>query len=330
MAMIIDGSYGEGGGQILRTCLSLSCITGEEVEIVNIRRGRKNPGLRTQHLKGVLLLKEMCNAKVEGARIGSTRIKFVPNHIRGGVYRVDMGTAGSITLILQTSLLPSFFADKKVILKISGGTDVPFAPPIDYYHYVLLPFLRKMGASMGIKVIERGYYPEGGGKVEVDVEPSNLKGIVVESRGELRGMKGYLNLRNLPIHIADRMCSSLRDIPIEKDIRNSGISRGCGLLLLAKYDNTILAGDELCKKGIKAEKIAANALEKLRMEMGSGVTVDTHMADHLIAFASAALGETSYLVGKITNHAKTNAWVVEKFGAKVEIRDKKVRVQAYM
>ena len=328
--MIIDGSYGEGGGQILRTALSLSCITGESVEIINIRKGRRNPGLRTQHLKGVLLLKDMCDAQVEGARIGSTRIKFKPDRISGGVYKVDMGTAGSITLILQTSLLPSFFADRTTILKISGGTDVPFAPPIDYYRFVLLPLLKNMGADIDIKIIERGYYPEGGGRIEVKIEPSNLNGIAVEERGELQEIKGYVNLRNLPIHIVNRMCATISDIPVERDVRNSGISKGCGIILLARYKNTIISGDELCKKGVPAERIATNALEKLRREMNSKATVDIHMADHLITFASMARGETHYLISEITNHTKTNAWVVEKFGVKVEIKENTVRVQAYM
>lgn len=328
--MKIDGSYGEGGGQILRTSLSLSCITGEEVEITNIRKGRKNPGLRTQHLKGVLLLKKLCNAKVEGARIGSTKIKFTPQRIKGGVYKVDIGTAGSITLILQISLLPSIFADRTTILKISGGTDVPFAPPVDYYRFVLIPFLKRMGAEMKLKIIERGYYPEGGGKVEVEIEPSKLMGLRLEDRGELKDMQGYLNLRNLPFHIAERMCTTLSGIPIERDASNSGISRGCGLLLLARYRNTILSGNELCKRGVPAERIAQNALEKLYKEINSEATVDVHMADHLITFASAAYGETHYFVREVTDHTKTNAWVVEKFGAKVEIKENSVRIQAYM
>ncbi len=328
--MKIDGSYGEGGGQILRTSLALSCITGEEVEIINIRKGRKKPGLRTQHLKGVLLLKEMCNAKVEGARIGSTTIRFSPGRIRGGDYKVDMGTAGSITLLLQTSLLPAFFADRKVKLRITGGTDVPFAPPIDYYRHVLLPFIKRMGAQITVDVIERGYYPEGGGRVEVVVEPSNLMGMEIGSRGKLVEKRGYINLRNLPMHIVDRMLSLLREFDVERDMKNSGISRGCGLLLLAKYEHTILSGDELCKKGIPAERIARNALEKLRKEMNSQATVDVHMADHLITFGAVASGDTSYTVSEITNHARTNAWVVEKFGAKVKIEGKKIKIQAYM
>ncbi len=328
--MKVDGSYGEGGGQILRTTLALSCITGEEVEIIHIRKGRKNPGLRTQHLKGVLLLKEMCNAKVEGARIGSTSIKFSPGRIRGGNYRVEMGTAGSITLLLQTALLPALFADGEVTLRITGGTDVPFAPPVDYYRYVLSPLMRRMGAEITINVIERGYYPEGGGIVEVILKPSNLRGIEISGRGKLVEKRGYINLRNLPMHIADRMLSLLHEFDVNMDLKSTGISRGCGLLLIANYEHTILSGDELCRKGIPAERIVRNALEKLKKEMNSYATVDVHMGDHLITFASVASGETSYAVSEITNHLRTNAWVVEKFGAKVNIEGKKIRIHAYM
>ena len=326
--MRIDGSYGEGGGQILRTSIALSAITGEEVEIVNIRAGRKNPGLRNQHLWGIKLVAMMSNAKVEGLRLGSQRVKFTPSRIKGGEYRVDIGTAGSITLLLQTSILPALFGEDKVIMKLKGGTDVPWAPPVDYYRHVLAPLLSKMGIALEIAVLERGYYPEGGGMVRVEVEPGELKGIQLEHRGKLIDSMAFLNMRNLPLHIVERMEKELRDFIVVKDVRNSGISRGCGVLLVNKFENTVVGADALCRRGIPAEKVAKDALEKMEMEKRSGATVDIHMGDHLIPFGFLAKGKTMYYVREITKHISTNAWVVEQFGGKVRIEKKRVEIHA--
>jgi len=328
MAMLIDGSYGEGGGQILRTSIALSSILGEDVEIVNIRAKRRNPGLARQHLWGIKLAGMMSNAKISGLKVGSQRVIFSPRKIKGGEYKVDIGTAGSITLLLQTAIPIALFADRKVILKITGGTDVSWSPPIDYYRYVLSFFLRRMGANMDIEVIERGYYPEGGGKVRVEIEPTELEGVRVLERGELRGKRAYINMRNLPIHIVERMKKIMKEYEVFEDVGNAGRSRGCGLVALEEYTNTILAGDSLCKKGLPAEKVAKIAIERLDIERKSNSTVDVNMGDHLITFGSVAKGTTAYFVREVTEHIKTNAWVVQKFGKRVKIDGNKIEIQA--
>ena len=326
--MRIDGSYGEGGGQILRTAIALSAILGEEIEIYNIRAKRKNPGLRNQHLWGIKLVGMMSHAKIEGLKVGSKRVRFSPSRLRGGEYRIDIGTAGSITLLLQTAILPALFADDRVILKIRGGTDVPWSPPVDYYRYVLRPLIAKMGARMKIEVIERGYYPEGGGSVRVEIEPSDLRGIILENRGKEIAKKAYVNMRNLPMYIVERMKKVLKDFEIMEDVKNSGISKGCSLVLVEEYERTYLAGDSLCRLEVPAEKVARNAMEKLNMEANSGATVDVNMGDHLIPFGFLARGKTTYYVKEITKHIETNAWVVEQFGGKVKIEGNKVHIQA--
>ncbi|ADD08598.1 RNA 3'-terminal phosphate cyclase [Candidatus Aciduliprofundum boonei] len=326
--MLIDGSYGEGGGQILRTSIALSAILGEDVEIINIRAKRRNPGLAAQHLWGIKLAGMMSNAKVSGLKVGSQRVVFSPNKIKGGEYRIDIGTAGSITLLLQTAIPIAIFADGRVILKITGGTDVSWSPPIDYYRYVLSYFLRRMGVKIDIEVIERGYYPEGGGKVKVEIEPAGLEGLSILKRCEMLGKMAYINMRGLPIHVVKRMSKVLREYKLFEDVGDEGRSKGCGLVILEEYSNTILAGDSLCKRGVPAEKVARIAVEKMEKERNSNSTVDVNMGDHLITFGSLAKGTTVYYVREVTEHIKTNAWVVQKFGKRVKVEKNKIEIQA--
>ncbi|MDK2383414.1 MAG: RNA 3'-terminal phosphate cyclase, partial [Candidatus Korarchaeota archaeon] len=170
----IDGSYGEGGGSILRYALSLSAVTLKPVEVYNIRAKRKKPGLRPQHLNAVMALAKLTEAHVEGARVGSTRVLFVPKNKRGGSFEVDISTAGSVTLVIQALLPACLTSDSDVRFLIRGGTDVPMAPPIDYMREVFLPNLTMMGAHAEIRLIRRGHYPKGGGLVELRVWPSDL------------------------------------------------------------------------------------------------------------------------------------------------------------
>ena len=325
--MLIEGSHGEGGGQILRTAISLAAVMKKEIEIINIRKGRKVPGIKNQHLHGIKLVAEMTDAEVENLKIGATRIKFHPQDIKGGKYKVNIGTAGSITLILQSSMIPALFADSHVIFDITGGTDVSWSPPVDYYRYVLLPLLRKMGARVSMNIIERGYYPQGGGRVIVKIEPSKLKGITIGERGELIYRRAYINLRNLPEHILMRMKSMLQDYEIHEDVKNSGISRGCGILLVHEYENTIIGADNLCRIGVPAERIVKECVKKLQEEIRHNATVDIHMADNIMPFGFLAEGGMKYYVSRITEHTKTNAWVIKKFGGEVEIEENKIEIK---
>ncbi len=327
--MIIDGSHGEGGGQILRSAVALSCILQREIVVENIRKGRKTPGLRNQHMHGIKLAARMCNADVHGLEVGSTRIAFSPGKMRGGRYEVDVGTAGSISLILQVAIPIAIASGDTVEIHVRGGTDVPFSPPVDYYLHVLFPLLGMHGAKIDGKVIQRGYYPEGGGQVYVRVEPSEMGEITINERGKLLGRRAYINLRRLPEDIARRMEGMLEGFDIIRDVANSGISRGCGIVLVNEYERTFIGGDALCRRGVRAEKVAKIALDALESEIRGNATVDRHMGDHLPVFAFIA-GKAEYRVSEITNHARTNLWLVEKFGAKVNVDGRKIRVQAYM
>jgi RNA 3'-phosphate cyclase len=159
----IDGSWGEGGGQIARTAVGFSCALGKSVSVRNIRKGRRQPGLKAQHLAGMKLAAEMCDAEVSGLDIGSTEVEFSPRNNLGGAFSSDVGTAGSVSLVLQTCMLPAITARGPTDLTIGGGTDVPWSPPIDYLRMVILPLLRRMGVDAEISVVQRGFYPAGGG-----------------------------------------------------------------------------------------------------------------------------------------------------------------------
>jgi RNA 3'-terminal phosphate cyclase (ATP) len=166
----IDGSYNEGGGQILRTALALSALTRKSFDMHSIRKGRKVPGLKAQHREGILALKQLCDAKFTDVQVGSESISFYPGRIKHGNFEIDIGTAGSITLLMQSVLLPSIFADGKVSWKITGGTDVSWSPQFDYFANVLVPYARRF-ADIEVKLEKRGYYPKGGGRVLIKINP---------------------------------------------------------------------------------------------------------------------------------------------------------------
>ncbi len=324
----IDGSVGEGGGQILRTAISLSCVTGVPVRVYNIRANRPSPGLKNQHLWGVKLAAQLCGAKVEGLKLGSREILFKPSRIKGGNYKIDIGTAGSITLLLQTVLLPAIFADSPVTFDITGGTDVAWSPPVDYYRYVFFPILKKMGVDVKMRVIERGYYPRGMGRVIVEASPiEKLSPLHIVSRGRELYKHAYINLRGLPYHIVSRMKNTLENFEIHEDVKIENPRKGCGIVLVAVFEKTVLGADSLCRRGVPAEKVASSALEKLKLEIASKSTVDANMADHLIPWLYMAKGG-SYSVREITKHTRTNAWVVSRFGGDVKIEDSKIKVYA--
>ena len=203
----IDGSYGEGGGQILRTGLALSALTTKPVKIFNIRANRPTPGLKRQHMVAIESVMNICNAEVKGLFQGSTTLEFYPGKLRGGDYSFDIGTAGSITLVLQACMLPSLFAEKTTRLSITGGTDVKWSPPWDYFRYVILPLLSKIGVKIDGYLHMRGYYPAGGGKAQVIIYPCD-KIIGTQFPEEITDIRGKVNSANLPRSIAERMKKS--------------------------------------------------------------------------------------------------------------------------
>ena len=201
----IDGSYGEGGGQLARTAVALSAITRKPVRIFNVRARRDEPGLAPQHLAALRAVGAICAARTEGLELGSTAIAFEPDALKGGEYHFDVGTAGSVTLVLQ-AVLPVMLACRSASrFTITGGTDIRQSPPVDYVGEVLLRHLAHMGAHVDFRVRRRGYYPRGGGEVAVEITPARLHAIQWTSPGHLRSLRGAAHVAGLPAHIPERM-----------------------------------------------------------------------------------------------------------------------------
>ncbi len=306
--LTIDGSMGEGGGQILRIALAWSALRSEPVRIRNIRANRPKPGLKPQHLTTVLALKEITDAKVKGANLGSTDIEFIPSEPRRGSYIFDCGTAGSITLMIQ-AILPALLKAKgesKVILR--GGTDVKWSPPADHTTHALLPALKRMGASLDMKLIRRGYYPKGGGEVLLTVKHSKLRGISLTG-GRIEEIRGKVNYSGLPAHVPERMERSavkeLEDYRSTIEIENSKArSPGAAISLVAESENSIIGANALGERGLKAEIVGEKAGKEMREYLEAGAGADAHLADQLLLYAAMA-GNSEILTAGVSSHAKT-------------------------
>jgi len=315
----IDGSEGEGGGQILRSAVALSALTGKELEIFNIRSRRSRQGLAAQHLTAVRGVAEMCGAEMEGDELGSTSLTFRPRAVQGGEYELDVGTAGSITLVLQACLLASLHADGPVALTVKGGTNVRMSPPVDHYLHVLLPMLLEMGIEAEMEVLQRGFYRQGGGVVRATVLPPRaVLPLELEERGRLEGMEGTCFVQNLPEHIAERMDHAVRKvflggrIRMEKQI-SSGPSAGAGIYLSARFGRTVLGADALGEKGVPAERVGESAAAIMREELDGGGTLDVHTADQLLPYMALATGTSSFKVRELSLHLRTQMWLVPQF-----------------
>lgn len=321
----IDGGSGEGGGQMVRTAVGLACALGKGVHIVDIRKGRRQPGLRAQHLAGIKLAAEMCDAEVSGLEIGSTEISFRPRSNTGGRFEVDVGTAGSVSLVLQTCIIPAVTAKGATELTIRGGTDVPWSPPVDYLRMVLLPLLQSMGADVELTVAQRGFYPAGGGEVTAMIAPcGGLKGLDLSSRGDLTGIEGSVACRNLPEHVVERARNAaLKGLADRVSPRFSvdsarGPSTGLSLVLAASYENSVIGASCLGEKGLPAERVGEMAAHNLSEEMSSGATLDEHAADQIVPFMFLADGRSGFIASELTLHARTNLQVAGQFvGRKV-------------
>lgn len=325
----IDGSYGEGGGQILRTAIALSCLTGKEVEITRIRANRPKPGLAAQHLKGIEVAKLISDAEVEGLAIGSTKVVFKPKRIRGGDYRIDIGTAGSVTLILQTIFPPLLLAEKPSKLEIIGGTDVAWAPTVDYFRKVTAKAISELGANFSCELKARGYYPKGGGKIIIEIEPSKLTGKVFESLDcEILGIS---HCQNLPEHVATRQMDSVLDFLSKHGLKARiyvevlrGPSAGSGITIWCGYKGASALGE----KGKRAEEVGFEAAKIFYKEFVSPGVFDSHLADQVMAFAAIGKGVTKFSTTEVTMHQKSNQYVINSFlGEVVRIDEKSKEIQ---
>jgi RNA 3'-terminal phosphate cyclase (ATP) len=319
----IDGSYGEGGGQIFRTALTFSGILKKPLRVHHIRAGRKNPGLQPQHLTAVEALAKVTDARTEGVKIGSDTITFIPNHIIPGDYRFDVGTAGSVTLLLQALMLPLCFAPGKTRLTLIGGTHVPWSPPFHYLHEVLLPILRPMGIFVEATLERWGWYPKGGGILHLEIKPvKELKPVSLVNKGRLRKIRGISATSHLPRHVGERQKDeALRrigkefkidaEIEVLYDVPANG--PGSFFFLVAESEGAIAGFSSLGERGKKAEDVAKEAVDSLKDYVESDGCIDPYLSDQLVPFLSLVKGNSFFTITRTTEHLLTNLWVVQHF-----------------
>jgi RNA 3'-phosphate cyclase len=320
----IDGSYKEGGGQVLRTSIALASLLGRPLKIVNIRANRPKPGLKQQHLAGVRAICEMTGAKAEGLEIGSKKLDFFPGKKHPKSCKIDVKTAGSISLVLQTVLLPCIFSKEVVNIEITGGTDVKWSPSINYFKNVFLGVVRRMGVAVDMDVMGRGYYPKGGGRVRMTITPvERLERLMLLKREDPVSVDGVAHSQNLPSHIVEREIKGVREILKEARISpeyGKGVSTGTGIDLWAVYENTVLGAGDLGERGKPAEKVGRTAGRRLMAEIKSGAAADTHLSDQILPFMALADGESIIKTAGLSNHFKTNRYIVERIlGNRFEI-----------
>lgn len=328
--VVIDGSYGEGGGQILRTSLALSALTGKPLHIVNIRAGRKNPGLRPQHLTAVRAAALVSQAQTEGAKVNSTELRFVPKGLSGGDFNLDISadqpSAGSATLVFQTVFPALLFAGQTSSLRLMRcGTHVAFSPSYDYIEQIFLPTMKRMGAVGELTLVKAGWFPKGGGELVARVEPLTeaLQPIALIERGTLRRLRVLSALSNLKRSIAVRQANQavnrllamgFRQSEIEADIRElPSPSTGTAVFIAAEFEHGVAGFSALGERGKPAEQVADEAVEAFTTYWQTDAPVDRHLADQLVLFMALANGRSVIRTSALSQHAITHIWVVEQF-----------------
>lgn len=321
----IDGSFGEGGGQILRTALSLSCLFQKPFRIFNIRKGRKKPGLMPQHLTSVRAAQLLSQADVEGGRIGSTELSFSPREVKGGDFFFDIGTAGSTMLVLQTLIPALIFSREKSAVTLTGGTHVPFSPSYHYIAGTFLPFLERMGIKMTLTIESYGFYPKGGGKIRAGLIPAaDVKPLRVVERGKILRIEGYSGVGNLPLSIAERQRKALIerihpamedpgcDVDIELlDVPTPG--QGTFVYLRSVSGSSIAGFTSLGERGKRAEAVGDEAAAAFIEYYSTDAVLDPHLSDQIVLYLSMSKEESVFTTSRITRHLMTNLWAISLF-----------------
>jgi RNA 3'-terminal phosphate cyclase (ATP) len=318
----IDGSQGEGGGQILRTAISLSAITGKPVEVANIRAKRSNPGLRQQHMTAIKIIADIFHANVENLKVGAEWVRFAPSDkFEGGSVKVDVGTAGSIPMILMAVVPAVSLSNKNLEIEITGGTDVRASPTMDYIRYVVADAFRSIGMKFSSDVLKRGYYPKGGGIVKTTIEPCKEPGTIEMLAARDVAPRITSVCGQLPRHVAERQTSSAMIALEKKGIRCSNysasietsISPGSSILVYSASDfGPHVGGDSIGELGKRAEAVGVEAAERFLESTLAQVPVDPFLADMLVLPLALAKGRSKYRVVRVTEHLRTNLQIASQ------------------
>jgi RNA 3'-terminal phosphate cyclase (ATP) len=319
----IDGAYGEGGGQLLRTAVALSAITGRPARVANIRAGRPSPGLAAQHVTAVRAVAELCGASVSGLALRSRALRFAPGVPRAGAFSFDVGTAGSAVLVLQALMPVAAALRLPCRVRITGGTDVRGAPGVDYMQAVLLPLLAEIGLKASIAVQRRGYFPGGGGELEAEILPGDLQPLRLGPPAGLLRIRGRSHVGNLPPDIAERMRASTMQALVEFkapiDIeamaldQQGAAGQGGAITVWAQAANSFVGACRVAERGVRAETLGAEAGCELREDLNAAVALDVHAADQVLIYLALAGGESGFTTRRMSSHATTAMWLIEQF-----------------
>ncbi|UCE88119.1 MAG: RNA 3'-terminal phosphate cyclase [Pseudomonadota bacterium] len=315
----IDGAYGEGGGQILRTALALSVLLGTPFRIERIRHARSKPGLMHQHLMAVQAAQRICRGEVQGGALGSQQLVFTPGDVLPGEYRFDIGTAGSTTLVLQTILPPLLSAPGPTLLVLEGGTHNPHAPPADFLEHAFLPLINRMGPAVSMRLVRPGFYPAGGGVLEIEIQPARRpQPLYLEERGEFLDLHARALLSRLPDHIAARELGIIgrafdlhaAQLETVQVVDAKGPGNAVMVAVRSRHVTEVFTG--IGRRGVPAETVAGGVVDAVRRYLASGAPVGEHLADQLL-LPLAMAGAGAFVSLPPTRHTTTNIAVIGRF-----------------
>jgi RNA 3'-terminal phosphate cyclase (ATP) len=319
----IDGSLGEGGGQIIRSSLALSLVTGRPIRIIRIRAGRKRPGLLNQHLTAVSAAAAVGQAEVHGATLGAKELSFAPAGIFAGHYHWDIGSAGSTALVAQTVLPALLMADQPSMITIRGGTHNPMAPPFEFLTESYLPLLHRLGPRVHSKLLQHGFFPAGGGHFSMQIEPTPLRGFDLLERGMLLGKGANAIVANLPVSIAQRELDTIRRkldwdktaTLSSRDVQGPG--PGNAVMIRYEYENVTETVTGFGEQGISAERVAANAVREIRKYLRSNGAFGEYLTDQWLLLIALAVWQTGrahqFTCVSLSDHSTTHCEIIQKF-----------------
>lgn len=320
----IDGSYGEGGGQILRTSLSLSCLFKRPFRIFNIRKNRPKPGLMPQHLTSVKAAQMISDAEMTGGQIGSTELTFSPREVKSGSFTFDVGTAGSTALIMQTLLPALIFSQEKATITLRGGTHVPFSPSFHYLDGIFIPWLKRLGMEVRLSIEAYGFYPKGGGVIAAEIFPAGeIEPLRVTERGKVIGVYGYSGVGNLPLTIAERQrrgcverieSSYPGKFPIDIELQEVPTpGQGTFIFLGAEAERVRAGFTGIGERGKRAEIVGEEVANEFLDYYAADAALDPHLPDQLVLYLSMCRERSEFTTSRITQHLLTNLWAIGRF-----------------